>query len=920
MKTTFLRALEADDKAAALFAMIRDPEAALGRQHFEVDTASFGAIPRSPFSYWVSDDLRRLFRLLPPFESHGRQAQHGLSTKNDFRYLRLSWEIVGDIAVERPASGWLPFAKGGAFKPYYSDVHLLVKWIDEGREIEAEVIQKFPYLNGNAEWVMHRECNYLRPGLTWPRRTNGLSFRVMPSGCVFADKGPAAFVENDAPDELLALAAVANSKAFGLLVSLQLARTELAQSFEVGLIQRTPIPILDPAKQSNLVMLARRAWSLKRSLDTCSGTSHAFTLPAVFQVDGDTLVARTNAWAQNIRAIETEVATIQTEIDARCFDLYGMDEADRRVIVDGLSGAVDELGDTETDADANEDTDDENESTHSNADAVRLAAELVSWAVGVAFGRFDVRLATGARPLPQEPNPFGPLPVCSPAMLTGDEGLPLPSPPAGYPVAFPQNGILVDDLGHACDLVAAVRTVFDEVFEASADAWWNEVGALLDPKDHDLRTWLASGFFEHHLKSHSRSRRKAPIMWQLAVPSGRYSIWLYAHGLRSDSFFQIQNDVVIPKIAHEERQLTDVKQSAGAHPSAAERKEIVAQEAFVDELRALLDEVKRVAPFWKPTLDDGVALTMAPLWRLVPHHKPWQKELRSKWDELAAGTYDWAHLAMQLWPERVVPKCTTDRSLAIAHGLEDVFWVEDLSVRWQQRVSIAETVTYLTGALLSDRVRKTVDELTAFSTTFLNEGSGDADWWDVLSTQDTSKLALALWPKRVLTWALDRPGRLDRLGIATPRAPNRLECLAKLLHTYRPRHSQQELQAVEEYCILPGDKDGWKQRWSELLNGDHDNFALARFLFPARIVTRAQADARFSRGHDLFRWFWVAERTTERRLLETAAEEEKAIRDRTSAAVKDALKTLLEAPVASGIGRRGRGRRAASGALDRGAG
>ena len=116
MKTTFLRALEADDKAAVLFAMIRDPEVALGRQHFEVDTASFGAIPRSPFSYWVSDDLRRLFRLLPPFESHGRQAQHGLSTKNDFRYLRLSWEIVGDIAVERPASGWLPFAKGGAFQ------------------------------------------------------------------------------------------------------------------------------------------------------------------------------------------------------------------------------------------------------------------------------------------------------------------------------------------------------------------------------------------------------------------------------------------------------------------------------------------------------------------------------------------------------------------------------------------------------------------------------------------------------------------------------------------------------------------------------------------------------------------------------------------------------------------------------------
>ena len=178
--------------------MIRDPEAALGRQHFEVDTASFGAIPRSPFSYWVSDDLRRLFRLLPPFESHGRQAQHGLSTKNDFRYLRLSWEILGGIAVGRPESGWLPFAKGGAFSPYYSDVHLLVKWIDEGREIEAEVIQKFPYLKGNAEWVMHRECNYLRPGLTWPIK-NRFSLKPwpLPAGCIFAHVGPSAFVIDD---------------------------------------------------------------------------------------------------------------------------------------------------------------------------------------------------------------------------------------------------------------------------------------------------------------------------------------------------------------------------------------------------------------------------------------------------------------------------------------------------------------------------------------------------------------------------------------------------------------------------------------------------------------------------------------------------------------------------------------------------
>jgi hypothetical protein len=40
---------------------------------------------------------------------------------------------------------------------------------------------------------------------------------------------------------------------------------------------------------------------------------------------------------------------------------------------------------------------------------------------------------------------------------------------------------------------------------------------------------------------------------------------------------------------------------------------------------------------------------------------------------------------MHLWPERVVPKCAKDRSLAIAHGLEDVFWVEGTDGKWTAR-------------------------------------------------------------------------------------------------------------------------------------------------------------------------------------------------------------------------------------------
>jgi len=43
------------------------------------------------------------------------------------------------------------------------------------------------------------------------------------------------------------------------------------------------------------------------------------------------------------------------------------------------------------------------------------------------------------------------------------------------------------------------------------------------------------------------------------------------------------------------------------------------------------------------------------------------------WTKLEKGDIDWAHQAMNYWPERVREKCKTDKSLAIAHGLEDLY-------------------------------------------------------------------------------------------------------------------------------------------------------------------------------------------------------------------------------------------------------
>ena len=667
--TVFIRLLEAsvDEKAVALGAAVdalRRAEMPANNPHrvvFECPPAQFSDVSGSPFAYWVSDAVRELFLKLDRFEAESRTVKQGLATADDFRFVRTWWEVASTSMNER----WFPFAKGGTYSPFYADVFLCVNWVQDGGEIKNN-LNSNGGVRSNVWMLRDTVTNYFfRPGLTWPLRTqSGFGIRAMPAGCVFAHKGPAAFVEDDSPEKLLALLAITTSAAFRYLVELQMA----FGSYEVGVIQRTPVPKLTAADTHALAVLARRAWSLKRSLDTTNETSHALALPAGLNERITGLDKST---------VEGELARIQQQIDDRAFELYGVGPGDRAVI-ESSTRAVADSGE-----DAEEGADEDNEGEVETVDAGQSAA-VVSWLVGVAFGRFDPRLATGERAVPPEPEPFDALPPRSPGMWPEGEG------------PKDASDILVDDEGHAADLAARVKQVAEQIHWQSPE---------------DVHPWLAREFFPLHIKMYSKSRRKAPIYWQLATPSGSYSVWFHLHAFTKDTLFRVQHDYAGPKLLHEEQRLESLRREFGDSPARTERQRIADQESFVEELRAFLEEVKRVAPLWNPNLDDGVIINFAPLWRLVPHCKSWQKELKATWDSLCAGEYDWAHLAMHLWPARVVPKCVKDRSLAIAHGLEEVFWVENSEGKWVARPTPTRSIEEIVRERTSPAVRAALDSL-----------------------------------------------------------------------------------------------------------------------------------------------------------------------------------------------------------------
>ncbi|SHN91741.1 hypothetical protein BHECKSOX_2127 [Bathymodiolus heckerae thiotrophic gill symbiont] len=194
-------------------------------------------------------------------------------------------------------------------------------------------------------------------------------------------------------------------------------------------------------------------------------------------------------------------------------------------------------------------------------------------------------------------------------------------------------------------------------------------------------------FFDYHLQRYTCSGRTSPLYWPLQVLSGSYTLWVYYHKITEQTLFICVNNFVDPELVSVNDDLVALKNKTSRNKD--EEKEFGRLSDLKLELEDFRDELLRIAKFWKPDLNDGVQITAAPLWRLF-QHKPWQKKLKQTWEKLEAGEYDWAHLACSIWPTRVLKKCHQDRSLAIAHEVENDLWHEVEVIKPRKKEPVLE--------------------------------------------------------------------------------------------------------------------------------------------------------------------------------------------------------------------------------------
>ena len=675
---TVFSLLAATDKPAALYAAVEGQSRGSGSAVFFVGQDDLGAIPGSPYAYWVSQSMRNAYSENSALEGAGAQVRQGLATADDFRFLRLRWEPRSErIGADR---AWAPFAKGGQYSPYWADVYLVVDWESDGKEVkefERSVIRNSDF--------------YFRLGVTWPRFTTaGFGPRLLPEGCVFADKGPAAFpIPPSVPLVLLGYLASRPVKA---LLELQLGAGEgtssgtSARGYEVGALQRLPWPERvsedewTPVAEATADLVALVAsWSVTEE------TSAFFAAPVLRGTVRDSAAAALDRREEEIgRALDGAL-----DIDQRVFRYLGLRDTEELARVIGRhpseyddaappAAEFRRLYELPTNEVISEIVKQSGGARHIttpsyvldrhlellahalNCSPKRLATmradmgllrargleeaaeDVLSYLVGCALGRWDARVALAGEATHPAVDPFGPPPARPPGMLVSGGGTPHAQPPPGYPLTIPPDGILLDEPGHQWDIDRAVQRAAALLFP-DPDGVLQEATEIVGARS--LRGYLNKRFFRDHLSRYSRSRRKAPLYWSLTVPSRNWGVWVYPPMLNREMLYAVQREAERRErlggeaIARLRRELAGAETRSSSRRAAAE---LDAEERLTEELRLFGAEADRIAGLgWEPDLDDGILLCAAPLADLFPAW-PDAKNART---ELRKRQHGWATVA-----------------------------------------------------------------------------------------------------------------------------------------------------------------------------------------------------------------------------------------------------------------------------------
>lgn len=523
----------------------------------------FALIPGSPIAYWVSDQLRSAFGKHSLLKDVA-EVRQGLATSDNGRFVR-QWHEVSIDRIgfglasrdEAAESGkkWFPFNKGGTYRKWYGNFELVVNWESDGRDIKESILRKYPYLNGNPDFVAKNPNFYFKEGLSWSALSSGeFSLRRQPKGFIFADKGQAMFPKSGW--EWPALLGIMNSK----VVSRFLAALSPTLDFNVGYIAKVPVikSAADESVVERLVSIHETDWNqIETSWDFAC-------LP--FVVKGEGLPECWEKWNQ-ISVENIQEAKRLEEQNNRCLiTAYGL--------LDEISSEVPEEQITLTRADRESDS-----------------KRLLSYAIGCMMGRYSLDepglVFANAGGVGFDPESYKTFPADADGIL-----------PLTDELWFEDDSTL-----RVVEFLRAVwgREASDENMDWLAESVGRKAG---ETAEETVRRYLSSLFYKDHLQTY----KKRPVYWLFS--SGKlkaFEALVYLHRYNEGTLARMRSEYVVPLFSKLLDRIELLGRDAEAASSAAARTKI---QKRIDALRKKHHELVVFEEKLRHTADSRIRLDL----------------------------------------------------------------------------------------------------------------------------------------------------------------------------------------------------------------------------------------------------------------------------------------------------------------------
>lgn len=507
-------------------------------------------IPGSPIAYWLSE--KEILSFKNPKLDKVVQARVGLITGDNNRFLRL-WHEVSFNKIhfkclsleENKLSGlkWYPYNKGGNYRKWYGNNEYVINWQEDGKEAK--------YDNYSGERVKSHNYNgefAYKKGITWSSLTSGnFSCRLSDEGFLFDAAGPLCYVENEKELFIVLGYLLSNisKKLLGVL--------NPTLNMHPGYLQALPyLSNISINYKNKIIELVSENVYISRNEWDSYETSWSFRKhPIIKENCKDPLSVLYSKW--------------KTITQNRISILQKNEVALNKIFIDvyGLSNDIDSTIDLD-------------EITLRKANVSNDVKSLISYYVGLLFGRFSIsKMEINSRPVNE---------VLPMYMIFSEENLSLAICKLIKKIHGQEN--YLDNI----DFIA--EGLMKKANETSIET---------------LERYLKNDFYKDHLKTY----QKRPIYWMFCSGSQKaFKCLLYMHQYNENTLANINSQLFLPHMQRLRNEIESIdfriKNESGNNTSKLE----MLKNSYNAQLNEMIDYGQvlehKALEYISLDLDDGV--------------------------------------------------------------------------------------------------------------------------------------------------------------------------------------------------------------------------------------------------------------------------------------------------------------------------